>query len=816
MTNKNINVNYSQEHKEKIINDYHKKYILFSCKGITTKLNSNGDEKKQIINMPVGWSNYEKDNIEKFKLTDECFIIKTGQASNLTVLDFDNIDEYNRLVLKFPELLKLYRVETNKGYHIYFLYNDKFPSGIDSFTNYKNIDILSNGKCALCSPTIYTKLNGDTVLYRIISGIIDVIPDYIINELQFKKNKITDDIIKQNKYNLSTDEKIDIIEKCLSCLSDDRYDEFDDWRNVGLIISNELSVDGYDIFNEWSSNSEKYNESAVKTFYNNIKSLEGGLSIGSLKKMAKEDDEENYNILFKKSSKKSSKNNEFNFDEPITTTSIAKHFKLLYHDKFIYSNNKLYNFNGIFWDAEEKGQLTIINNFIGNEYFNKLMSLFRNYEGEQQLIKRNDSERNSFIERMNAIRGNIYNLQNFDKRVKVIQELICHLTDKNIKFDEDPYLFGFNNKIFDLKLGTFIEPIATQYISLTCGYDYDETTDQTDKIIEYHKLLDTIFPQPEIKNLYLTILSTGLDGIPLEKFILANGGGGNGKGLLNEHVQYMLGNYSYVLPVNILLGPLKTGSNPEIANMNNKRLVIAREPDKNLMFNCATIKEISGGSELNARLNHSNDTKVNLKLTFLLECNEKPKLNEVNDALQRRIIDIPFKNKFVDKQQYDELDEDEKKTTYLINTFYKEKKFKDDYKQALFIILSDHYKVFHQNKRVLPMTNEIIKRNNDYLAGSDELLSWVNNNYEKTNNSNDKIKLKDVYNKFIKSEYFHNLNKKDKRLNNYKCFTEKLMTNMFLKKYVKENSSKAVELLYHVKSVDKEIYDADDTDTEEN
>ena len=118
---------------------------------------------------------------------------------------------------------------------------------------------------------------------------------------------------------------------------------------------------------------------------------------------------------------------------------------------------------------------------------------------------------------------------------------------------------------------------------------------------------------------------------------MANGGDGNGKGLLNEFVQHMLGNYAYVLPVNILLGTLKTGSNPEIANMNNKRLVIAREPDKNLMFNCATIKEITGGTELNARLNHSNDTKVLLKLLFLLECNDKPKLNEVNDALARRI-----------------------------------------------------------------------------------------------------------------------------------------------------------------------------------
>ena len=57
------------------------------------------------------------------------------------------------------------------------------------------------------------------------------------------------------------------------------------------------------------------------------------------------------------------------------------------------------------------------------------------------------------------------------------------------------------------------------------------------------KLLNTIFPQEDLKTLYLTILATGLDGMPLEQFILANGTGGNGKGLLNELVQHTVGDY---------------------------------------------------------------------------------------------------------------------------------------------------------------------------------------------------------------------------------------------------------------------------------
>ena len=200
----------------------------------------------------------------------------------------------------------------------------------------------------------------------------------------------------------------------------------------------------------------------------------------------------------------------------------------------------------------------------------------------------------------------------------------------------------FDNKIYELKQGEFIDPKPDQYISLTTGYNFIEQ-DETENIKIVDNLINTIFPQPELKKLYLTILSTGLDGIPLEKFVIANGGGGNGKGVLNELVEYTLGNFCYILPSQILTGPLKTGSNPELANMNNKRLVFFKEPDKELKFNMSTVKDITGGSKINARVNYSNDTTTNLKLTLVGECNDKPKSNEVNDAVARKVMDIPFK-----------------------------------------------------------------------------------------------------------------------------------------------------------------------------
>ena len=68
-----------------------------------------------------------------------------------------------------------------------------------------------------------------------------------------------------------------------------------------------------------------------------------------------------------------------------------------------------------------------------------------------------------------------------------------------------------------------------------------------------------------------------------------------------------------------------------------------------------------------------------LKCTLIMECNEKPRLNEVSDAVSRRIIDIPFKSTFVDKDIYDKLKDNQKENIFIVNPYYKSKEFKEKY-----------------------------------------------------------------------------------------------------------------------------------------
>ena len=512
---------------------------------------------------------------------------------------------------------------------------------------------------------------------------------------------------------------------------------------------------------------------------------------------------------------------EIHFSEKLSTIRIAEHFKLNYSSKFVKCNDQLYFFNGVYWQKESKSN-SKLHLFVGKEYYESFVNLFPKFVKEVYSISDQEIRENN-IQKLNEYKKVVECFSDYKFREKYIKDIINAITDDDIKFDTNPYLFCFNNKIYDLKTHTFIQPNPNDYISLTTGYDYIDNLDD-DKVLEteLEKLISSIFPDEDEKKLYLTILSTSLEGLNLQKFIIASGGGGNGKGLINELNCKTLGNYSYILPSTVLLGQQKKGSNPEIANMNNKRFVIAKEPESSEFINVEIVKDLTGTDEINARLNHSNNTQTFLKCTLVMECNDKPKLNNISqpDALLRRIIISLFKSTFVEQSFYDELTAEEKLNVFVGNAYYKTPEFKDKFKQIFFNILIKYYKLYTETKPdanscgILPITKEIRKRTVDYLEASDIIKEFLDETYEKTGNDKDRIKLKNVFDTFQNSNYFKNLEAKMKKLYNYKGFVSKLESNILLKRCLRTNKDKTYELRGYKFIVNEN--DEDESDDDEN
>lgn len=476
------------------------------------------------------------------------------------------------------------------------------------------------------------------------------------------------------------------------------------------------------------------------------------------------------------------------FNTFFTTGQLAEYFKIIYSDRFIVNNKQLYFYNGVYWEKNQTD--AYIHNFIDSEFRTYLFNQYVEQHKNLNISLLNADDKHSIEKQLQylekTVRIGIINLGDVVNREKLVKDIKFKITNDNNIFDNDPYLLAFKNKIYDLKSNTFIKPNPKQFISKTTGYDYNIYYNK--KLInELDNIINTILPIKEVKDFYLTLLSTGIYGEQLEYFIIATGKGGNGKSLLNTLMSKTVGEYGYTLPSTVLLNPIKEGGNPQVYNMNKSRFVITQEPEdqKGNRFCASTIKEITGNKNLNVRQNHSNECGIKLSNTLFLECNNLPQIDEVGDAINRRLIVVPFISKFVSKEDYEMYDD--KTNLFIGNSYYKTDDFLNKYKQALFEILRTYFIKFKDNNYTLPNTpKECKEKAKDYLATSDNIFDWFSTIYEPTtDNDNEPIIINILHDEFKNSELYSNLSKADKRKYTLKYLNERIQTNIFLSKFYK-------------------------------
>ena len=133
-------------------------FVTFTFPKITTQISKEGIEKK-IFKGIGSWANVTKENMANYNnISDKVTNVITGHLSDITVLDVDSQTSYYILTSKHPEILNCYTVNTNKGYHIYFKYNQNIKTTTDAFINIPNIDIRNNGAFVVAPPTTYILL----------------------------------------------------------------------------------------------------------------------------------------------------------------------------------------------------------------------------------------------------------------------------------------------------------------------------------------------------------------------------------------------------------------------------------------------------------------------------------------------------------------------------------------------------------------------------------------------------------------------------------------------------------------------------------
>ena len=236
----------------------------------------------------------------------------------------------------------------------------------------------------------------------------------------------------------------------------------------------------------------------------------------------------------------------------------------------------------------------------------------------------------------------------------VIRHIIPNAKSSEIEFNGNPYLLGFDNGVFDLQADEFRNYKYDDYITITTKYDYKQVdydiAENSALKEELSVIMETIHPDPEHRQLYLQILSSGLDGRAYQKLFLFNGQGGNGKGFTGSMMDTILGDY-YHQPGNGLLKDVEKSNSPspDMYNLKGKRYINFKEVAGSVKV--AMLRNLTGGGKFCGRLLNQNPETFLMSATFVMEFNNPPELDgKPQRADYRRLVDLLFPINFTDNE----------------------------------------------------------------------------------------------------------------------------------------------------------------------
>jgi hypothetical protein len=552
-----------------------------------------------------------------------------------------------------------------------------------------------------------------------------------------------------------------------SCYKPIRFTNYDDWVTVGMAIKNTFKnyKDGLELFIYFSKKGSNYDGiDSVTTKYKSFTIMKNGYTARTLFKIALED---NKNKAIRIIS-----SNKLNF----AVTDICTVLMSLAGKYYFYQNNngnyRLYCYDGSYWKTDD----IPLRRYISTELYEFYKDLINN-------IYLNSPDYETYSKQINRLKTLAFKREIIEtyKEINVNNEIV---------FDNKWWLFGFNNLVYDMKTCDFREYEPEDYITITTGYDWQKPTFK--ELVITHSLLRKIMYVPDELETFLQILATGIDGRCLEKFIIFNGSGGNGKGVVDDMMLVMLGNYGMIANNSLLFENSSMGCNPEKANIHKKRYIVFREPPARLKFQNSIIKEITGGGTFSARGLYDSNTTKDLNNTTICECNDKPAFSdEITNADVRRIIDIYFRASFTDNKDL----VDENNHIYKANPEYKTPEFKHKYKFALFKILTDQHKKYLANNSILTIAPSINARTQNYLENSVDIVTWFKDEYTYDETSNEYLKVGDLYNELVNCDFFQSMKRTERDKYTKLKFFEFVRTNMFFRKYYVEYYEHSKRLL---------------------
>ena len=229
-------------------------------------------------------------------------------------------------------------------------------------------------------------------------------------------------------------------------------------------------------------------------------------------------------------------------------------------------------------------------------------------------------------------------------RAAVITLAKEHLVVAIEEWNADPWLLGTPGGIWDLRTGRLSDEdrpyvnhavrAAPQWPGCSCPLwlkTISEIFGKDDEIIAYMQRLAGYCLTGSVRE---------------EVLIFLHGKGGNGKGTVIETLLYIMGDYGVTVPMTTLIETRYEEHPTEIAKLWGARLAVATETKEGNYWDTGRIKALTGGDQLSGRFMRQDFFDFDPTHKLVVSSNNRPNLAQVDDAMRRRVQEVPFLRKF--------------------------------------------------------------------------------------------------------------------------------------------------------------------------
>lgn len=221
------------------------------------------------------------------------------------------------------------------------------------------------------------------------------------------------------------------------------------------------------------------------------------------------------------------------------------------------------------------------------------------------------------------------------------------------QLDRDPWLFGVDNGVVDLRTGQLRAAAREDYVTRRSPIAFDPLA----KAPRWTQFIEEVTgtpdgsggskPRSSLAGYMQRMVGYNMTGtVEQHKMFMAVGDGANGKNVLLDTLQVLMGDYCVTVPPEALMAARGDADaerpSPVAATLAGARLAISSESRDGQRLDVALVKRHTGGGFMNARFMRENSFRFEITHKLVLMTNHRPALDHLDDAMRGRLHLIPF------------------------------------------------------------------------------------------------------------------------------------------------------------------------------